>query len=467
MDKDKRNITIALLIATFLSAIEVTIVSTAMPVIVDTLGGIELISWIYAVYLLTSAITTPIFGKLSDLYGRKVIFMVGVLLFLLGSSLCGLSQNMTHLIWFRAIQGFGAGALMPVTFTIVGDIFTFEQRAKVQGLISSVWGIAGIFGPLAGGFFVDYLTWHWIFFINIPFGLISMLMVGLYLKENIEKKQHQIDYIGAITFMIGMTALLYALLSGGNEYAWNSKTMYTLFAMAILFLILFIRIQLKHPEPIVPLKLFKIRDLAVSNVVSFLTSGILIGLTAYLPLWIQGVLSLGATSSGLAMTPMSIGWPIGAVLSGRLMVRIGGRTTSLAGLILICLGTVVLSMININTPNIVLISLMFVVGLGFGLAMTVFTVVVQSSVDWNLRGAATSSNTFLRILGQTLGIAILGTILNHHIAGFSSNGQVPPEILAQGLHAIFTVLMVLAFASLIATFWLPKQQTQQKEAKVS
>jgi len=467
MEKNKRNITIALLIATFLSAIEVTIVSTAMPVIVGKLGGIELISWIFAVYLLTSAITTPIFGKLSDLYGRKVIFMVGVLLFLLGSTLCGFSQNMTQLIWFRAIQGFGAGALMPVTFTIVGDIFTFEQRAKVQGLISSVWGIAGIFGPLAGGFFVDYLSWHWIFFINIPFGLLSMLMIGLYLKENIEKKQHQIDYSGAITFMIGMTALLYALLSGGNEYAWNSTTIYTLFAIAILFLIFFIRIQLKHPEPLVPLKLFKIRDLAVSNLVSFLTSGILIGLTAYLPLWIQGVLSLGATSSGLAMTPMSIGWPIGAVLSGRLIVRIGGRTTSLAGLVLICLGTTVLSMISTTTPNIVLIALMFVVGLGFGLAMTVFTVVVQSSVDWNLRGAATSSNTFLRILGQTLGIAILGTILNQHIAGFSSNGQVPPERLAEGLHVIFIVLVILAFISLIATFWLPKQQRQQKEAKVS
>lgn len=198
MNSYQRKITAALLIATFLSAVEATIISTAMPAIVKKLGGIELISWVFAVYLLTSAVATPIFGKLADLFGRKKVFMFGTSLFLLGSMLCGLSQNMAHLIVYRAIQGIGAGAVVPITFTIIGDIFTFGQRAKVQGLFSSIWGIAGIFGPLFGGFFVDYLSWHWIFFINIPFGLISMMIIGKNLNEKMEKRERKIDYGGAL-----------------------------------------------------------------------------------------------------------------------------------------------------------------------------------------------------------------------------------------------------------------------------
>lgn len=468
MDTYQRMITTGLLIATFLSAIEVTIISTAMPVIVGKLGGLDLISWVFAVYLLASAVTTPIFGKLADLFGRKMVFMVGVTLFVLGSILCGLSQSMEQLIWFRALQGLGAGALMPITFTIIGDIFNFEQRAKVQGLFSSMWGIAGIFGPLIGGFFVDYLSWHWIFFINIPFGLLSMLLIGKYLKETGEKRERKIDYGGALTFMLGTATLLFALLSGGNEIPWNSSMMYTLIVTAVLFLALFIRIQLKHPEPMVPLSQFRLRDLAVSNLSSFLVSGILIGLTAYLPLWIQGVLQMGATSSGLTLTPMSLGWPIGAMLIGRLVVSRGYRQLSLMGMLLITLGAMSLAMIGVSTPSWLLVLIMFVMGIGFGFSMTVFTVVVQSAVDWSMRGAATSTNTFLRVLGQTLGIAVLGTILNQHIGGYTqSNSPVPPEILAGGLHNVFMILAILAIAALLVTLKIPAKQAQQYQDKVS
>ncbi|MEW9673229.1 MDR family MFS transporter [Ammoniphilus sp. 3BR4] len=468
MNTYQRKIITALLIATFLSAIEVTIVSTAMPVIVDRLGGLELISWVFAVYLLTSAVSTPIFGKLADLFGRKVIFMTGVTLFLIGSILCGLSQSMEQLIVYRAIQGVGAGALMPVTFTIIGDVFSFEQRAKVQGLISSMWGIAGIFGPLVGGFFVDYMSWHWIFFINIPFGVISMFLISKYFKEQGQNRDRKIDYGGAFTFTIGTTALLFALLTGGTDIPWNSASMYALFAISVMFLSLFVRIQLKHPEPMLPIGLLRIRDLAVSNLSSFLVSGILIGLTAYLPLWIQGVLQMGATSSGLTLTPMSIGWPIGAMLCGRWMVRMGSRPLSLIGMFLITLGSIALTMISQSTPNWFLIVVMFVMGLGFGLSMTVFMVIVQSSVEWNMRGVATSTNTFLRVLGQTLGIAVLGTFLNQHIGEFTESGSpVPPEILANGLHNVFLILALLAIAGFITTFWIPSQQAELNQKKVS
>ncbi|MCT8138550.1 MFS transporter [Anaerobacillus sp. CMMVII] len=469
MNRYQRNITIALIIATFLAAIEVTVISTAMPVITKELGGLDLISWVFAIYLLTYAVMTPIFGKLADLFGRKKIFITGATLFLLGSALCGLSQSMEQLILFRALQGIGAGALMPMTFTIVGDVFKYEQRAKAQAIIGSIWGIAGIFGPLVGGFFVDYFTWNWIFYINIPFGLIAMYLIWKYLEEKIEKRKRSIDYGGAITFIIGTTALLYALLSGGNEIAWNDRMMYFLFGIAIIFLLMFSFIQLRVKEPMVPFHLFKNRHLLIVNLSGFLLGAILIGLTAYLPLWVQGVLLLAATSSGLTLIPMSLGWPIGAFFSGKFIVKIGTKPISLAGVILIALGTIALSFISSSTPNFVLVVIMFFIGLGFGLSFTIFTVIVQSSVDWNNRGAAASSNAFLRTLGQTLGIAVLGAVLNQHIGGHTNNGtEVAPHILASGLHSVFIILAIIALICvvLVASF-LPKEQPEFAEKETS
>ncbi|GAB2670108.1 MDR family MFS transporter [Paenibacillus thermoaerophilus] len=463
MNAVQKKISTALLIATFLAAIEVTIVSTAMPVIIDDLGGVELISWVFAIYLLTSAVTTPIFGKLSDLFGRKIVYIMGVTLFLAGSVLCGLSQTMGQLIAFRGIQGLGAGAINPVTFTIIADAFNFEQRAKVQGLISSMWGIAGIFGPVVGGFFVDYWSWHWIFFINLPFGIVSMWMIGKYFAETLDKKKRRIDYGGAVTFMLGTGALLYALLTGGNELAWNSAAIFALFGIAAVLLTAFFIIQVRHPEPMIPLSLFKKADVAVSNAGGFLTSAILIGLTVYLPLWIQDVLKLGATSSGLTLIPISLGWPIGAMLSGRMMLRYGTRAAAVLGGLWIALGAISLAWIDPSTPTWVLVLIMFLTGLGFGLTTTTFTVVIQSSVEIHMRGAAGSANTFLRALGQTLGVAVLGTVLNQYVAG----GAESAERLADGLHAVFVISAVIAVASWIVTLRIPQRDYRQAESRTA
>ncbi|CUB20503.1 Multidrug resistance protein 3 [Bacillus subtilis] len=465
MNAYQRKITIALLIATFLSAIEATIVSTATPAIVKKLGGLDLISWVFALYLLTSAVTTPIFGKLADLFGRKKVFLVGTALFLIGSLLCGLSQNMGQLILFRAIQGIGAGAVIPITFTIIGDIFSFEQRAKVQGLFSSVWGIAGLFGPLVGGFLVDYVSWHWIFFINLPFGLISMWIIGKYLEENIEKQERKIDYGGAITFTIGTTALLYLLLAGGTSFQWNSVITYVLLIISFVFLWVFVRIQIKHTEPIIPIKLFSYREILVANLVSFLASAILIGLTTYIPLWIQNVLLKGATFSGFVLFPMSIGWPLGATIGSRLLIKVGAKPVSLIGVCLVTLGSFALTFISISSPIWIMLGIIFIMGFGFGLSITTFTIVVQSAVGWNLRGVATSSNTFVRTFGQTLGVAVLGTFLNQQLGVHTdSASQVPSQSLATGIHNIFLIMAGIAVISLVVTFWVPKKRKEEQAA---
>ncbi len=483
-ETNRLNVTIAVMVATFLTAMDSTVVSTAMPTIISDLGGIKLMSWVFAVYLLTTAVTTPIWGKLSDLFGRKVIFMIGTSLFLLGSILSGTSQTMEQLIWFRAFQGIGAGAVFPITLTIIGDIYNFEERAKIQGLFSAVWGVSGILGPLIGGFFVDWLTWRWIFYINLPIGVISMLLLWIFLKEHIHSQKKHIDYWGALTFSTGMTALLYALMTGGQNYAWNSWVIISLFIVAVVFLAAFIAIERRTREPMLPLKLFVIRVIATSNIASFLTSAILIGLSAYLPMWVQGILGHSATSAGLTLAPMSIGWPIGATLGGMLLLRIGSRTTSLIGMAALIAGSLWLAVSNIYTSQWTMGLIMLIQGFGFGFSSTAFTVLVQSAVGWNLRGAATASNQFVRTLGQTVGVAAFGTwfnqsinsslavqsgepahatsatigkLLNPQMAAKLGAGTVDDlrKVLLGGLHSVFLILAVIAVVGTIVVFWLP------------
>ncbi|MDF2921860.1 MAG: oxidoreductase [Paenibacillaceae bacterium] len=425
----REHVLAGLLLATFLAAIEGTVIGPAGPTIVGELGNVSLLSWIFTAYLLTMAVTTPIFGKLSDLFGRKPVFMAGCALFALGSLLCMFANSMSSLIIYRAIQGMGAGSVIPITFTIIGDIYKLEERGKIQGLISSVWGVSSLVGPLLGGYVVSYLGWEWIFGFNVPLTLLAMFFIYRYLEENIAKRKARIDIPGAVTFTLGMTALLLALTLGGQTLAWSSPGLLLLAACAVIMLGLFLWIEKRAAEPIVPLYLFRIRDLTVSYIAALLISSLVIGLTSFLPLWIQGVRGGDAASSGLALLPMSIGWFTSSIIGGRLMFTIGSRLSTMIGLSFIVLGGMGMAFLSNASPSWYLPLCTSLYGLGFGFCITVFTILAQSSVGFELRGASTALSTFLRTLGQTIGAAAFGSWLNHRIA----SGARESDLFSQGV----------------------------------
>ncbi|MFB5190580.1 MDR family MFS transporter [Alicyclobacillus fastidiosus] len=491
---NRKMVTVAMLVAVLLVAIDVTVVSTAMPDIARKLGGLSLYSWVFAIYTLTTCVTTPIYGKLSDLFGRKVVFSIGVVLFVVGSMLSGAAQSMPELVWFRAFQGIGAGAVMPVTFTIIGDLFPGEQRARMQGVFSAVWGVAGLLGPLVGGLFVDHVSWRWIFYINLPVGAISLILVLAFLHENFERKSKKIDYWGAIAFTIGISSLLYALLNGGSKYAWGSGVIVLLFIAAAVFLALFITIEAKVQEPMLPLSLFKIPTIAVSNIVAFLLSFVLIGANVYLPMWIQTILGHSATNSGLTLMPMSIAWPLGSTFAGRYMYRIGTKLTTVIGSILVAAGGTWMLAIELNSPYWYFVGLMVVIGLGMGYAVTPTTVMIQSAVGWQMRGAATASNTFVRTLGQTVGVTVFGSLFNSATAAYAKShfpasantgnlsqlltasgantSSIPASLLAtihqtlaHGIHLVFIVIFVIGLVSLLAALTLPSHRKVMEHQK--
>lgn len=473
-----RNVTVAIFIATFLSAIEGTIVGTAMPKMVGDLGGLEMMSWVVSAYLMTLLITTPIYGKLADLFGRKMMFNIGITIFLIGSILCGLSENMLQLIIFRALQGMGAGALSSITFTIIGDIYSFEQRAKVQGWLSSVWGIAGIIGPLVGGILVDYVSWRWIFYLNIPFGVVSMFLLFISLHETFEKKKRYIDYGGIITFTIAIISLLYIL-----NRPWESMFTLLTLSVSIICFILFIIIERKSPEPLIPLQLFSIWPITVANLAIFLLGSVFIVVSFHIPLWIQGVYGGGATESGLVMIPISIMWPLCSIIAGRLISKKSFRFITLLGSIIIFIGCIGLSSASIETPIWLFMIYTAFIGAGMGFATTTYTVVVQSEVDWKLRGISVASFRFMQSLGQTIGIAVFTAISmtqatkylskqhdsshidvsqifnnNHDTSLSNSNIQSIKEAIAFGLHKEFLILTVI----IIITCFVATRMTQSK-----
>ena len=391
-----------------------------------------LYSWVFSAYLLTSTCSVALYGKVADLFGRKPLFLFGTAVFLIGSIASGTAQSMEQLIIFRAIQGLGAGAVLPIVLTIIGDIFALEERAKVQGLFSGVWGLSSIIGPALGGVIVDHFSWRWVFYINIPFGLLSAFLLIVSLKENVERKKHSIDYLGSLTLTVGIVALLFALLQGGVTWAWTSLPSLGLFALAIVLLVFFLLQEARASEPILPLTLFNNRIITISSIGGVILGVVLFGITSYVPLFVQGVKGGTATSAGVTLGPMLLAWPIASTLSGKIILRFGYRLTAVVGALLVTIGVGLVMLLQVSSTLRYIVVAMFVIGTGLGMMSTAFILSVQNAVPWNVRGVATASTQFFRTIGGTVGVALMGTILNLQMASrFAPILASYPSVVAQ------------------------------------
>ncbi|HEY2642962.1 MAG TPA: MFS transporter, partial [Galbitalea sp.] len=408
---ERGPILIALMLATGLVAIDGTIIATAVPTIVQDIGGAEAFPWLFSVYLLVQAVTVPVYSKLADTIGRKPVMLIGIGLFLLGSVLCGLAWSMPALIAFRVVQGLGAGAVAPMSITIAGDIYTLQERAKAQGYLASVWAIASVVGPTLGGIFAEF-NWRWIFFVNVPLCILAAIMIARTLHENIVKTRHKIDYLGASLITTSLTLLILAVLEGGVAWAWDSPISIAAFALGGLMLAAFVFVETRASEPVLPLWVFSRRLLVSTAFVGLGVGAIVIGLSAYVPTYLEGALGVPPIVAGLALAALTLGWPLSAALSGRFYLRIGFRNTVLIGLVLAIIGSVALAFFA-DTPSVAIVaSACFVIGLGMGLIAVPALVAAQSSVQWNERGVVTGAQLFSRSIGSAIGVAIFGAIAN-------------------------------------------------------
>ncbi|HEU5366945.1 MAG TPA: MDR family MFS transporter [Ktedonobacterales bacterium] len=409
-----------LMLGMLLAALDQTVVGTALPRVIADLGGTN-ISWVYTSYLLASTVGVPIYGKLSDVYGRRVFFMGGMVIFLLGSALSGTSQNMTQLIIYRGIQGLGAGAIMPIAQAIIGDIFPPSERGKWQGLFIAVFGLATILGPLLGGAITDNWGWRWVFYVNMPVGAVALVAAGLTIPGRFAQRKHAIDYLGSAVLVLWSVPLLLAVSFGGNELAWDSWQIIALFAFAAVMLAAFFVIELRAAEPIIAPRLFKSSIFSVSTATMFLLSAGMFGAVAFLPYFVQDVLGESATNSGVILTPMMLGFMFSSVVGGQLLSRTGRyKILALAGFVVAAAGMFLLSQMDIHTSNGDLYRNMVITGLGMGVMMSLFTIVVQNAFPIQRIGEVTSTLSFFRSMGSTIGLAALGAVMTN---SFTSNLQ--------------------------------------------
>ncbi len=443
------------MVATGLVAIDATIIATAVPTIVDDVGGFSSFPWLFSIYLLASAVTVPVYSKLADTAGRKPVILFGIGLFLLGSVLCGVAWSMPALIAFRALQGLGAGAVLPITITMIGDLYTVRERARVQGYVSSVWAIASVAGPTLGGLFAQIDAWRWIFFINLPLGGLAVLLIARNFAERVERRSHRIDYLGAALLTGAMTLLILGVLGGGEQWAWDSVASIAVFSAGAVLLALFVLVERRAAEPVLPLGIFRRRIILATTLMGVAIGAGLIGLTAFVPTYL--VIGIGATplTAGLALATFTIGWPVAAAVSGRVYLRFGFRATTILGGTLALLGSAALAVLAPNPSVPVVAVACFVIGLGVGFAAVPSLVAVQSSVDWDERGVVTGVNMFARSIGQALGAAVFGAIANAVIANLGGDERDPGTIVAAS-GAVFVGVAIVAAWILIAAFAMPR-----------
>lgn len=405
-------ITAGVILSLFLASMEGTVVATAMPSIVAQLGGLSIYSWVFAIYMLASTTTVPIYGKISDLLGRKKVYTFSMFLFLVGSVLCGLANSMEWLIVFRAIQGLGAGGIIPMALTVIGEIFSVEKRAKMQGLISGVWGLSSIIGPVIGGFLVDQISWHWVFYINLIPGILAIFFVWFAWvdQEQQVRQKPKLDVSGTIILTIAVLSLLIGLNGLENQ----SNLWFIIVSVGLLIILFFI--EKKAGDPILPLRLFKNRLFVVAFMHGILAGWAMFGSLSYIPLFVQAVIGTTATMAGISLTPMSLSWTLTSILGGRFILHVNFRFLAILGMLLLAVGSFLMTTIDVETSLITIMIYTSLMGTGMGLTIPVFMIIVQTSVSKGVLGTATSTLQFSRSIGGTIGVSVLGVFLSSRLA---------------------------------------------------
>lgn len=468
---------IACMLAMFMAAIEVTIVATAMPTIIADLGGFSHFGWVFSIYLLTQAVTVPLYGRLADMWGRKTLFFIGVSLFLSGSVLCGFAHSMTWLIVFRAFQGLGAGAIMPLTTTIVADIYAPRERASVQGWLSSVWGVAAILGPLSGAWLVQHFSWAVIFWVNLPIGLLSMLLLARFLPAREQRQHSTLNITGCAWLMISVSALLIALLQAEVLGYW----LLLFLLLALIAAVLLKRHEQRASAPLFPLAIWRSRLIVAGNAGNLIIGAAMMGISAFLPTWIQGITGGTPLQAGSALAMMSIGWPLASTLSGRLMLVTSYRFTAQLGALLLIAGSALLLLLRADSSLMQAGLTAFVIGTGMGMTSTTFLVSVQNHAHYDIRGICTASIMFSRMLGSAIGTALMGAVLNYNlmrrlpeasdpmqkIMSHDSRQALPHGTLqewitqiASSLHWVFVVALLIALLTLWIAWLMPHQRPE-------
>ncbi len=456
-----RAVTGALMMSTFLAATETTFVTAAMPTIVTQLGGLAIYSWVFSGFMLSYTASIALFGKLADLYGRRPVYVVAMSVFLLGSFLCGIARDMPQLVAFRVLQGIGAGGLMPIVFTIIGDVYSFEQRARVQGLFASAWGIASVLGPVLGGFLVERVSWRWVFLLNVPAGLIAATVLLIVWKESRRPRPERIDVAGAVLLVAGIVALLVALMATSRAGASREPFVWGLGALAVVLWGMLVRVELRARDPIIPVSLFRKRLFLASCGHSFCVGFGVFGAITFVPLFVQFGSGVGATQAGAALTPLLVSWVVTANVGSRMLLRFPLRSVALCGVTLVVIGVAGMGGITTESSRSFLLRHMLVIGLGMGLSSPVFLIAIQTTLPKRTLGSATSTWQLSRSIGTAIGIAVMGGILTLHVGhGFDAPKAAEPggptavtlppgfrEALAGAERGVFTASLCAALAA--------------------
>ncbi|MFE6235824.1 MDR family MFS transporter [Cellulosimicrobium sp. NPDC057862] len=464
---ERGPVLLALMLSTALVALDATIIATASATIARELGGFAQLPWLFSSYLLAQAVGTPVFGRLSDVLGRKRLMLAGVALFFLGSVLCGFAWSMPALVAGRVLQGLGAGAVMPVSQTIAADIYTLEERAKAQGYLASVWAISSVVGPTLGGVFSEFVSWRWIFFVNVPLcALAAWMLHRRYHESPREGAREPIDYVGAALLTAGSTLLLLGLLEGGSTWAWASPASLAVLGAAVLLLGVFAAHARRTRYPVVDLAILRRRVVGVSTAVSLLVGVIVLALSTYVPIYAQGVLGVGPLVAGFALAAMTVGWPISASNAGRLYLRIGFRWTAVIGSALVLAGTALTLLLGAASPVVAVAATTFVVGVGMGLTAVPTLIAAQSSAAFTERGAVTGTNMFARSLGSAVGVAVCGAIVNARTTLGADGTPEGPGLMA-AIHVVFVLLAASAAVLVVLAALMPPDRQAARDRRAA